>query len=343
MGEPVEKKQKVSNWKHEGLCICCNPQCDAAMAKLAKLNPDRHAYVLLPQEPKDLTLLKYKPNAKELLRRDKRSLNRRRFLRALGPSAVTRVNDVELSSSTKFRIASLHFHEDIFQSFTRSKDNKIQMPTDIPASLARSLSDQGLAFTDTDRQSDGTYSPLPHYPPVKWEADIRELERKDGIGGQDVTPVRRTQHNISTPTMLEHDQLKAQLERYVQRESDLQKLKEDLDKREAECDLFVTGDEAYGLTRNRISCKHWHKKNPRAARHLFGFPDWKETVCILHALFRVLPPTKYVSKKDEITPFEQYVIAYMRMHRGMSYTMLSFIFGRDSSHCGRLVNPAMKK
>ena len=213
------------------------------------------------------------------------------------------------------------------------------MPMDIPASLARSLSEQGLAFTDTDRHSDGTYSPLPNYPPVKWEADVRELERKDGIGGQDVTPVRRTRHTISTPTMLEHDQLKAQLERYAQRESELQKLKEDLDKREAELirekqdmdDLFVTGDEAYGLTRNRISCKHWHKKNPRAARHLFGFPDWKETVCILHVFFGVLPPTKYVSKKDEITPFEQYLIAYMQMHRGMSYTILSFIFGRDST------------
>ena len=70
--------------------------------------------------------------------------------------------------------------------------------------------------------------------------------------------------------MLEHDQLKAQLESYVQRESELQKLKEDLDKREAELirekqdmdgklNLFVTGDEAYGLTRNRISCKHWHE------------------------------------------------------------------------------------
>ena len=98
----------------------------------------------------------------------------------------------------------------------------------------------------------------------------------------------------------------------------MQKLKEDLDKREQDMDeklsLFVTGDEAYGLTRNRILCKHWHKKNPKAARHLFGFPDWKETVYILHALFGVLPPTKYVSKKDEITPFEQYLMAYMQMH-----------------------------
>ena len=174
MAEPVQKKPKVSNWTYDGRCICCNKGCDAAMAKLAKLAPARHAYVLLPQEPKALTSLKYKPNAKELLKRDKRSLNRRRFLRALGPSAVERVNDVEFSSSTKFRIASLHFHEDIFQSFTRSKDNKIQMPMDIPASLARSLSEQGLAFTNADRHSDGTYSPLPNYPPFKREADIRE-------------------------------------------------------------------------------------------------------------------------------------------------------------------------
>ena len=100
---------------------------------------------------------------------------------------------------------------------------------------------------------------------VKWEADVGELERKAGPG-QQVTPVRSkqpkdTRQTITAPTALEYDLLKAKLESYVQRESDLQKLKEDLDKQEVELarekldmdaklSVFISGQEAYGLTRS---------------------------------------------------------------------------------------------
>ena len=65
-------------------------------------------------------------------------------------------------------------------------------------------------------------------------------------------------------------------------------------------------------------------------------------MCILHALFDNLPPTKYVSK-NIITPFEQYLMAFMRIHRGITNTIISFIFDRDPGHCGWLISAAMKK
>ena len=44
----------------------------------------------------------------------------------------------------------------------------------------------------------------------------------------------------------------------------------------------------YGLSRGNLLDREWHKKNPRAAKHFFGFKDWKDTVVMLHGLFDVL-------------------------------------------------------
>ena len=84
-------------------------------------------------------------------------------------------------------------------------------------------------------------------------------------------------------------------------------LKDELDKRQAELvrtkldvdeklAILTRGDEAYGLTRNRISCRHWHKNNSSAARNLFGFSSWKELVYMLNNLYDVFPPAKYVAR-----------------------------------------------
>lgn len=54
----------------------------------------------------------------------------------------------------------------------------------------------------------------------------------------------------------------------------------------------------YGLNRHNLLSRRWHEKNPRAAKHLFGCIDWKDTVYLLHALFEVLPPMKAPSKKE---------------------------------------------
>ena len=58
MEEPAPKKRRVLSWKYDDCCICSNPSCAKAMGTLAELHLDRHAYVLPPQEPKDLNSLK---------------------------------------------------------------------------------------------------------------------------------------------------------------------------------------------------------------------------------------------------------------------------------------------
>ena len=349
------------------------------MATLAKLDPDRHAYISLPKDPKSMEMLKHKPKGSALMQRNKRMRNRRRFLTALGPDATQRVKDEEYKSNHSFRIASLHFHRSVLDLMDRKSDGRVIMPLDIPSSLAHTLSLEDCTFTNADKHEDGTYCPLPNYPPAKWQADVEDMERKAGTAttspkkaqqprGQVITtPAIKTRNSVSNPTALQHEQLKAKFDKQAsemkemearmkevdKREKEVQKLKQELDKREAELirkkkdmdekpHILISGEEAYGLTRNNLSCKHWHKNNPKAANHFFGFKSWKETVYILNALYGVLPPTEYVLKKEPITKFEQYLMAYMQIHARLTVTMISFIFGRHKTHCGRLITTAAK-
>ena len=66
-----------------------------------------------------------------------------------------------------------------------------------------------------------------------------------------------------------------------------------------------------GLTRSSLLSKRWHKEHPEAVNHLFGFPTWKELVCIFHALFDVLPPVDCDLMKTPVSKFEQYLMGFM--------------------------------
>ena len=68
--------------------------------------------------------------------------------------------------------------------------------------------------------------------------------------------------------------------------------------------ILKDGNELCGSTCLALISKAWHKKNPKAAKHYFGFPSWKETVCMLHALFGFLPPNNLPLQNDVISPFE---------------------------------------
>ena len=93
----------------------------------------------------------------------------------------------------------------------------------------------------------------------------------------------------------------------------------------------------YGLSRGNLLDREWHKKNPRAAKHFFGFKDWKDTVVMLHCLFDVLPPMKIPSKATPISTFEKYLMAYMRIHTGMTVYIISLIWGRHDTHVSKLI------
>ena len=77
--------------------MCCDPKCDAAMAKLLKYNKKRHDYFVIPKEPQE-TKVKPRPEAAE--KRARKSLKRQRFLKALPRDATTRANDERYSGIT---------------------------------------------------------------------------------------------------------------------------------------------------------------------------------------------------------------------------------------------------
>ncbi len=78
--------------------------------------------------------------------------------------------------------------------------------------------------------------------------------------------------------------------------------------------LVQAGGDVYGLTRTTILSKYWHKKNPGAARHLLGFPSWKEFVYKMHALFGVLSQKMVSNRKHKVTLFKQYVMLFLCIH-----------------------------
>ena len=106
--------------------------------------------------------------------------------------------------------------------------------------------------------------------------------------------------------------------------------------------LLISGNQVHGLTRSEILNKVWHENNPNAAKHLFGFASWKETVSKLLVLFDVLPPNEIPNKTTPVSMFEQYLMGFLRIHSGMTMQSIAMIWGRDNAHAGRLINKAVK-
>jgi hypothetical protein len=83
----------------------------------------------------------------------------------------------------------------------------------------------------------------------------------------------------------------------------------------------------------------WHKQNPEAATHLFGFRSWGETKRYIWALW----PTVTVPGEDErdkrvpLSEFEQCLITKMRFRRAFKQHTLGLIWGRSVQAIGRYV------
>ena len=52
--------------------------------------------------------------------------------------------------------------------------------------------------------------------------------------------------------------------------------------------------------------------------------------------------TSKIDKDTKVSAFEQLLIGYMRIHLGASIESISYIWGRDGSHTGRLISNAVK-
>ena len=66
------------------------------------------------------------------------------MLKALPSVAIDLATNNGYSSAPQFRIASLHFHDNIYN--LRKKQNKLQLVDSIPSELARKLNEMGYAF-----------------------------------------------------------------------------------------------------------------------------------------------------------------------------------------------------
>ena len=85
-----KQKRNVNQANYGTKCVCCDPRCDAAMAKLLKYNPKRHVYFNIPKEPKET---KGKPRPEFVERRVCKSLKRQRFLKAFPQDATFCANN----------------------------------------------------------------------------------------------------------------------------------------------------------------------------------------------------------------------------------------------------------
>ena len=91
-------------------------------------------------------------------------------------------------------------------------------------------------------------------------------------------------------------------------------------------------EEHSGLTRYNLTNPEWHASHPSAAKHLFGFATWHETVMHVWALWPHLePPTTLCSPSSPITPFEKCLLTKVRFRRALPHALLSFMFGRHPS------------
>ena len=82
------------------------------------------------------------------------------MLKPLPAAATDRATNEGYSSSSNFRIASLHFHNDIYELC--KKPNKLRLVESILVELAQKLNEMELSFTQSDKFEDGSYVPLPN-------------------------------------------------------------------------------------------------------------------------------------------------------------------------------------
>jgi len=361
-GSNGKRKKGVSHTDYGTKCICSDPRCAAASKKIAKYEPDGDAFFSLPMNPKPESEMVNKPTGQAKASRDARAKRRERMLKALPPAATIRANDPRYKKGTQFKIHASHFPRQIRYLVERNGSRPgANLPLSISVELKNQLHSRGLAYTDADKFDDGTFVPLPNVPISEVESYAGELEeayadehedtiqpakRQKTRSSRDEFDLRRSEHIAAGAVAREKlakQREKATAEALQKRIDELTsqnlKLRKRVDELKTELIKVKQGHEVfeYGLSRSNFLSNKWHEANPRAAKHFFGFKDWKETVDRLHALFGVRPPTEIPSKTTPISPFEKYLMGYLRVHTKISVYTIGRIWGRDDGHVGRLI------
>ncbi len=137
---------------------------------------------------------------------------RERMLHALPDAARQRVNHLDYSSEMRFRIASSHFHDNIFNLCMIG--GSLSLVESIPAEIALRLHRQGLSFTQSDKFNDVTYVPLPNIPQrqIKDAGESLRTRAERAAAAAFVSPTRRnTRSSPVTTKLMENERLQQEL------------------------------------------------------------------------------------------------------------------------------------
>ncbi|KAL7491292.1 hypothetical protein ACHAWT_001053 [Skeletonema menzelii] len=287
------------------------------------------------------------------------------------------------SSKSNPKFACIHLHPEMLQHFTEQQFSQLPqtIPRALGQKLDREGTCSFRASDELPSSQSRDYIPLPNYPLPKADAYIKELEERvevhlafrDAQAAHDAAPARTRSGTaaLQNPEVAEIEHLRRELnerakmidakeelllasQKKFNEETEARKkldLEREMEYLQREKELNHKFEEVHrllkdggGLSRQTLFNPEWHEKNPKAANSLFGFTDYFETGCWIHALFGLLPPLEAPKPGDAMTEFEWMVAAKLRMNCGFSYTHIALIFGLKSiGHVSSKVQEAVKQ
>jgi hypothetical protein len=101
----------------------------------------------------------------------------------------------------------------------------------------------------------------------------------------------------------------------------------------------TAGPEVAGAGRFNLTSDAWHRGHPEAAKHLFGFKSWHETLVYLWVFWPHLVRPQLngpaEARTRDMTPLECCLITKMRFRRGFCLLTLALMWGRTATCIGK--------
>ena len=298
-------------------CVCNHLDCKDLMEQLAHLSPDKARWVKFPSTKRVLTRSDRK--IKEF--HDNR---RQKFIDELG-SICMDVTKFEENLNEESRLAMHHFHPEIINTTRNVETWKCEgwIPTSIPGEVAVNIS-YPLDLASEDGK---TYMTIPNYPFSLVRKDIEILAAAASVENR----YQPTKKQLMLAQLFRNEPKVASVRlSTVLEEHDALTLLNNSKIKPAE----TSHD---GLSRENLLDPDWHDKHKNAARHYFGFSDWKETKGYIKALFDLDPPP-LPFKNHEAKQFEKMLAVKMLIVRNLSNELVADVWGVGISSITRWIS-----
>lgn len=257
----------------------------------------------------------YIPPANRVLTRTDRKIKkfhdnrRQKFIDELG-SICKVITKFEENLNEESRLAINPFHPTIISTTRNIETWKCEGP--IPTSIWWKLAVDISYPLDLASEDGKTYMTIPNYPlSLVWK-DIDRLAAVANV------------QNHYRPTKKQKT-----LAQHLQNESYLLAL--------ALKKIKPAETSHDGLSRANLLDPEWHDKHKNAARHYFGFSDWKEWKGYIKALFD-LDPALLPFKNHEPEQFEKMLAVKMLIVRNLSNEMVADVWGVGISSITRWIS-----